>query len=50
MSAGALGGLRREPDLQDVMSQLIDELGTELGSSARAACALNCRAVSHLIL
>lgn len=46
MSAGALGGLKREPDLQEVMSQLIEELGTELGSSARAACALNPQAVS----
>lgn len=45
--AGALGGLKRasdplEKDLQEVMSQLVEELGTELGSSARAVCALNC--------
>lgn len=42
VSVGALGGLKREPDLQEVMSQLVEELRTELGSFARAVCTLNC--------
>lgn len=42
----AYGGLKRELELQSLLSVLLWVLGTELGSSARAVRVLNCWAIS----